>query len=388
MILSLKLSLNFFIRRIKIKSMRVCYFGTYEGDYIRNRTIIKGLKLNGVDVVECHCDVWKRKKIKTGLKPLEYTKLLILYATAYIILALKFFSLRNVDTFIVGYPGFFDIFFLKFLCIFKREKVIFDAFLSLYDTFVSDRQMVERNSFAAKIIWSVDKKACDLADKVLLDTEANIEYFFQEFNLRKEKLKKIPIGANEDEVAKKKISEKKDVFFFGKYIPLQGVDVIIRAAKILEDRDDLSFHLVGDGQEKRGAINLVNRLDLKNITFHDFMPYEELIRFLSNSDIGLGIFGTTGKANRVIPNKVYEMMANKIAFITGRSQAAREELEEGTHCLFVKFGDPEELSKKILTLADDEDLRKRLVKNSFDLFNQKFSRLAIGKSVKEVIDDL
>ena len=40
--------------------MRVCYFGTYSTGpgYPRNRVIIKGLRENGIEVVECHKEIW------------------------------------------------------------------------------------------------------------------------------------------------------------------------------------------------------------------------------------------------------------------------------------------------------------------------------------------
>jgi len=34
--------------------MTICYFGDYNSNYSRNRVIIKGLKENGVNVLECN----------------------------------------------------------------------------------------------------------------------------------------------------------------------------------------------------------------------------------------------------------------------------------------------------------------------------------------------
>jgi len=39
--------------------MRVCYFGTYDLNYSRNRILIEGLERNGIDVVECHVPLWQ-----------------------------------------------------------------------------------------------------------------------------------------------------------------------------------------------------------------------------------------------------------------------------------------------------------------------------------------
>ena len=36
----------------------VCYFGTYRSNYPRNRILIDGLRKNGMDVIECHAQLW------------------------------------------------------------------------------------------------------------------------------------------------------------------------------------------------------------------------------------------------------------------------------------------------------------------------------------------
>ena len=37
--------------------MRVCYFGTYDADYVRNVVAQTALRSQGVDVVACHATV-------------------------------------------------------------------------------------------------------------------------------------------------------------------------------------------------------------------------------------------------------------------------------------------------------------------------------------------
>jgi len=38
--------------------MRVVYWGTYDTGKPRNRIMISGLRENGVEVIECHAEVW------------------------------------------------------------------------------------------------------------------------------------------------------------------------------------------------------------------------------------------------------------------------------------------------------------------------------------------
>ena len=45
----------------KIYNMKICYFGTYDPIYTRNRLMIQGLKENNVEVVECRVEQQKSK---------------------------------------------------------------------------------------------------------------------------------------------------------------------------------------------------------------------------------------------------------------------------------------------------------------------------------------
>jgi hypothetical protein len=38
--------------------LKVRYFGTYREEYSRNQIMIEGLRRAGVDVVECHVELW------------------------------------------------------------------------------------------------------------------------------------------------------------------------------------------------------------------------------------------------------------------------------------------------------------------------------------------
>ena len=145
-----------------------------EEGYPRNRVIIEGLRKNGVDVVECHEDFWKDTSQKLeGVKAGSgIIKTLYRLMLAYSVLICKFRRVGYYDALIVGYAGHIDIFLAKTLNIFRRKPIIFDAFLSLYDTAVMDRRIVHPGSVKAKLLRFIDTWSCRIADVVLLDTLA------------------------------------------------------------------------------------------------------------------------------------------------------------------------------------------------------------------------
>ncbi|MCK4891901.1 MAG: hypothetical protein KAS78_04490 [Candidatus Pacebacteria bacterium] len=117
--------------------MKVCFFGTYEKNYPSNRIIIKGLKKNGIDIVECHISLWEKYRNKHGnfLKLFSMFKLAVGLVAAYTRLCFMFFSkCKNVDVIIVGYIGQLDIFFLKALLLFKKISLKYYSLLLYLST--------------------------------------------------------------------------------------------------------------------------------------------------------------------------------------------------------------------------------------------------------------
>jgi glycosyltransferase involved in cell wall biosynthesis len=367
--------------------VKICYFGTYstQEGYPRNNVIIKGLRKNGVEVIECHIELWKGSTDKLqGIKTVHYNlKLISRVIHAYSLLIVKFFQISDYDVLIVGFAGHFDIFLAKFLNLFRKRLLVFDAFISLYDTAVNDRKIVLPHSLKARLLWLIDKYACSLADLVLLDTGAHINYFVNEFRLKPDKFLRIPVG-EDDEIFKPanclKKSNKFNVVYFGTYLPLHGTEFIVQAAGLLQDINDIHFILVGSGPDYDNINNLAKNSQLKNVEFiTDWQSYNELKEIISQADICLGIFGTTEKAKRVVPSKVFVSLAMAKPIITGDSLAVREFLRHRDNALLCKMGDAHAIKQGILTLKNDERLMLFLANNGYEYFKNNFSPQKIGE---------
>lgn len=350
--------------------MKVLYFGSYYPDYSRNRINIKGLQKNNVEVIECSnysAQIWSK-----------FLELMRNYKSDY-------------NAMIIGFPGNYYVPFGKLLTKLNKKPLIFDAFLSIFDTNVFDRKLVKEGSLKAKYYFWLDRLACVLSDTVLLDTNEHINYFCREFAIEKKKFKRIFVGADDEVFYPREIEKKNDVFtveFHGGFIPLQGVDFIIRAAKILEDFKDIRFEIIGSGQTYNDVMSLSRELKLKNVVFRGWVKYEHLPYHIAKADVGLGIFGKTKKANRVIPNKAFQVLAMKKPLVTGDSKAVREaHLINKKNAMLVEMANPRKIANTILELKEDEKLREKIAKNGFELFKKNFTLAAIGKELKKTIQE-
>lgn len=373
--------------------MIVCYWGTYDRDYPRNRILIQGLRAGGAEVRECQAALWRDSadKVRHARAGWLRPALLLRWAWTYATLSVRFLASPRPDFLFVGYSGHFDVFPAWCLSRLRRVPLVFDAFLSLYDSLVLDRGAFDRNGSKARLLAWVDRTACRLADRVLLDTRAHVEYFCQAYDLPPEKFWVLPIGADDTvfrgTVPREANGQPYTVLHFGRYIPLHGLETVVRAAGILEEEGDgIRFLLIGDGEERRKVENLARELGLRSILFRDSQPPERLAETIRDADLCLGIFGRTGKASRVVPNKVYEALAMGKPVVTGDSPAAREILRDGVDCLLCDRGNPQALAGAIRRIRGDRDLARRLGESGRRLFEEKASPAVLGRVLRERLE--
>lgn len=347
--------------------MRILYFGTYDPAYSRNRVILRGLRENGVTVTECNNQ-------SSGL--IKYIKL-----------AFQLFFLRGTsDLVLVGFPGQYSVLLARF---FGSAPIVLDMFTSHYEGYVLDRKTVATRSFMAKWYLWVDRMAVKAADVVLLDTQTHINSVVSVLGIRSTKFHYVFVGTDSGIFTPKERGQSDTfvVHFHGNYIPLQGVEYIIKAAHLLKD-EQIHFRLVGKGQTYNDNRALAVSLGLKNINFLSRVPYEELPNLIGNSDVCLGIFGTTTKAESVIPNKVYEALACGRAVITAYTPAAREILVHEKNAFLCSAGDPQSLADAIMTLKGDVELRLKISRAGRELFEQKLTERELGKHLVSILDGI
>ncbi|MEW5766484.1 MAG: glycosyltransferase family 4 protein [bacterium] len=370
--------------------MKICYFGTYDDHYPRNRILISGLTQAGFEVAQCHAGLWKDTAAKMAAASSKWGSLSLIWRLVKIYpkLIWDLLHTEKVDYLFVGYTGQFDMFWAKIAAKLKGVPVVFDAFLSLYDSLVFDRRVVKEGSLKARFLYWADKISCQLADLVLLDTEAHIDYFVKTFKVPRSKFRRILIGAD-DTIFYPREQIKKDnsflVIHYGKYIPLHGLPYVVKAAKELESDPAIRFRFIGAGDEYERVFSLAKELKVTNIDFIRFLPPEELVDHIAEADVCLGIFGDTDKAARVIPNKVYECMAMAKPVITADSPASREFLTDGENCLFCRLADSSSIAEAILRLKKDPSLRRRIAEAGYRLFHDYAAPAPLGREVGNIL---
>ena len=228
--------------------------------------------------------------------------------------------------------------------------VVLDLFLSAYDTVVEDRELVRPGSLLAWWLQRVDARACAAADLVLLDTPANAAYVQTLTGLPAERFGWLPVHDPEAPAdALPWCDGPKDllrVLFFGTGVPLHGLGTLLDAVRTVPS---VQLTLVGGtaADRARATVELGPRLRLEP----DFVDRTRLQELLAQSQLVVGVFGGSGKAQRVVPFKLVHALAAGRPVLTAATPAVLGWLDGCGAVFMAPAGDAGQLAARLQELA-------------------------------------
>jgi glycosyltransferase involved in cell wall biosynthesis len=279
---------------------------------------------------------------------------------------------------------------MPFVRLLTEKPILFDVYAATYGTLVDDRLKAKHDSVAARLFWWADHWAMKCADRIILDSNHHIAHYASRYHVPPSKFRRLFLFSDDSIMRRRHLpaeSARMLVHFHGEYAPFHGVDVILRAAKLLEGQA-IDFQLIGRGITYERDRALSAELGLTNVRFIDSVPYAELSDYMSRADVCLGIFGLNPRAERELTNKVVEAIALGKPLVTRTSPSVTELLTDGESALLVEPGNPRALADALLALQRDRGLRERLGQKGLEVFHQHCTQAAFTEQLRELIESL
>jgi len=333
--------------------------------------VISCLRRAGVDVVERHAGVWEGRRASSQAGAVAVARL----AAAELRLLRR--PPENFDAVIVGYPGHLDLPAARRAA--RGRPVVFNPLVSLSDTFVADRGRFRPGSLAARALTAIDRRALRAADLVVADTKANAGYLASLAGLPPERVEVCLVGAEERLFRPGWRPEQPfTCLFVGKLIPLHGLQTILEAARLAPG---LRIRIVGSGQLEPLLHDRPG-----NVEWLHWVEYDRLPAGLHRAGCALGIFGTSDKAQRVIPNKAFQALACGTPLVTADTPAARELLAHEQSALLVPPGDAGTLAAALSRLAEDGELARGLSEGGLAAYREHASEEVLGARWRSLLE--
>jgi glycosyltransferase involved in cell wall biosynthesis len=339
--------------------MTACLFGTYDRRHSANRILRHALAGAGFAVEELHEPLWEETphKARRYFGAASLARLGMRYAAAARRLVERWRGRGGPPPLVVvGFGGQLDVLLARRVC-HPRMGLVFAPLVSLSETLVEDRGVFAARGVPARALARLDRQTLAAADVVLADTAAHGAYL-RELGAPAQRVAVWYLGVEPEFLpARPPVPEGRRVLFYGRYLPLHGVETIVGAAARLGTRAE--FVLIGAGPERPGAVAAARARGIP-LVWRDEVPLEALPTELARAAVVLGVFGSGRKAAMVVPNKVYQAAAAGRPLVTRDGPALREVLEPDEHCLVCPAADADALAAQIARLLDDPALAARL----------------------------
>lgn len=166
----------------------------------------------------------------------------------------------------------------------------------------------------------------------------------------------------------------------------QGLEVILEAAKILHDKRDIKFILLGSGPEKERLLSIKNGFKLENIFFFETVPKREMREIIIACDAAVIPLKKLDLFKGAIPSKIFESLAMGNPILLGVDGEAKELFIDNGKCgLFFEPENSNMLASQILKLYHNPEMAKSLGQNGIKYVSIYFDRDKIADDFWKII---
>ena len=369
-----------------MKSRRILMVGSFDPTFGRNRQLVRLAAMTGWDVTQRSVSAWGDDKVAAAKSGRLTTALRAAIAYVRIIGVVCFAAVpgRRPDVVLVPHPSQIDGVVVGVLCKLFRLPMIIDYFVSLHETVVSDRGLVKSTSPIAAVLKRCDAWAARLASAVIADTPEDADEFARNTGTPRGKWHVVWVGADPRIFTERPdvAVEPRSVLFYGTYIPLQGIEHIVRASLLMPR--DWHVKLIGNGQLRGEIESLVAELKAP-VELLDHVAEADLPKHIASATVCLGVFGSGDKTRRVIPNKVFQCMAVGRPIVTADTPAVAT-LSSAVER--VPAADPASIAAAVQRLMDDPVKREALAQRARRTFTDRFDDVAVAPAFVKVLASL
>jgi glycosyltransferase involved in cell wall biosynthesis len=167
-----------------------------------------------------------------------------------------------------------------------------------------------------------------------------------------------------------KISSRKEdgkftILYPGTLNKHQGLDIAIKAFSLIKDDvPKANFHIYGEGPDKPFLKELVASLGLQErISFKGLIPIDKIAHVMANADLGIVPKRNNFFGGEAFSTKILEFMISGIAVIVSETKIDKYYFNDSI-VKFFKPDDVNDLAQCMLTMINDETLRKQLIGNA------------------------
>jgi len=178
------------------------------------------------------------------------------------------------------------------------------------------------------------------------------------------------------------------VMYAGAHGMSNDLEVVLEAARQLEDVPEVEIVLVGDGKEKSALMSRAAAMSLPNVTFLPSVPKTGMAEALAAADACIAILKPLDEYKWTYPNKVFDYMAAGRPVALAIDGVIRDVVEAADCGLFAAPGNPSALAEVIRQLARDRQASRAMGLRGRAYLEEHFSRETMAENLLTMLEAL
>ena len=291
---------------------------------------------------------------------------------------------HNPDVYVLGFRGHEIFWIIRLIAIGK--PLIFDEFMSPSDALLYEGKGGLIGRIAGLLIYPLEWMCLHFSARCLTDTVLHKQFIARRFGLSEDKIDVVYVGAavsGSEPSGNAEHTQPLSVLFYGTFLPLHGMDVLLDACKLLEGRP-IRFRIIGgSGKALSEFQSRLAELDPGNVEHDLWVDFDELqSTVIPNADLCLGgPFGGTPQARRVITGKAFQFLAQAKPTVLGRVDEPVEFVDR-ENCLLVDQASPENLAAAFEWALANRERLPAIGQNGRRLFSERFSVESLAAQIE------
>ena len=179
------------------------------------------------------------------------------------------------------------------------------------------------------------------------------------------------------------------LLYAGTHGPSYDLATLLDAAELIRDRNDIRFVLVGDGAEKADLIAQAQRCGLKNVSFLDPFPHDQMPQLLAAADVFFLLTPKVKLFEGALPSKLFEAMASARPILLGMDGLSRRLVEkEAGAAVYFEPENSSALVSGILYLFEHPEVAELLGQRGRAFVEARFDRGQLTIALEAQINKL
>jgi glycosyltransferase involved in cell wall biosynthesis len=187
---------------------------------------------------------------------------------------------------------------------------------------------------------------------------------------------------------KHQLADKFIILYAGAHGLSNDLDVILEAARLTREDEQIMYVFIGAGKEKDRLIHKASEMKLSNILFLPPVAKAGMSQALASADACVAILKPLDWYKTTYPNKVFDYMAAGRPVLLLIDGVIRQVVEEAQAGFFISPGDAAGLANAAVCLKNDPKKGKEMGVAGRACIEKQFSRDQLSEKLEMVLLDM